>query len=147
MLLLLQPKCIPGLEGRWLGATDITTEGKFIWESGRPFTYHNWSQPGPDNSEGIENCAVMYCNYGQWNDLNCVNNHVNTLCEINFPCTSGLRTPAYLHVPRGMPWNKEGWVSSVLVFASCKTWSLCSCIMAATCCRWWIEQLPLNFLT
>ncbi len=98
-MLLLQPKCITGLEGRWLGATDITTEGNFIWESGRPLTYHNWSQPGPDNSEGIENCAVMYCNYGQWNDLNCVNNHVNTLCEINFPCTSGLRTPAYLHIP------------------------------------------------
>jgi hypothetical protein len=74
LLLLLQPKCIPGFEGRWLGATDITTEGKFIWESGRPFTYHNWSQPGPDNSEGIENCAVMYCNHGQWNDLNCGNN-------------------------------------------------------------------------
>ena len=61
----------------WLGASR-NSKGEFIWITGEPFSYTNWSQGQPDNS--YENSLMMYGEYdnpntpttekiGLWNDI------------------------------------------------------------------------------
>ncbi len=77
----------PGINGAWLGATDIKTEGTFIWEnSGNVLTYTNWA-PGEPYNNG--DCITMWCDHanGVWNDCPCSDTHQTTLCEVVYTCT------------------------------------------------------------
>ncbi|EYF04947.1 Hypothetical protein CAP_3758 [Chondromyces apiculatus DSM 436] len=65
---------------RWLGLTDLTTEGTFAWESGEPFAYTNWEAGQPDDFEGTEDCVEMYHVTGEWNDDNCTYEY-HYVCE------------------------------------------------------------------
>jgi cysteine-rich repeat protein len=56
---------------RWLGLTDLATEGTFVWSSGEPFSYTHWGAQQPDNYNDAEDCVEMYHVTGEWNDDNC----------------------------------------------------------------------------
>lgn len=59
----------------WLGYSDRTTEGTWLWEDGAP-TYTNW-RPGEPNNQNNEDCAVNNSGStssgpaGKWNDIPC----------------------------------------------------------------------------
>ena len=73
--------------GIWLGATDIQSEGVWIWNSsGSALTYTNWSLGDPDNYGGNENCLHMWHNLGEWNDAYCYSS-LAILCEQIFDCS------------------------------------------------------------
>jgi hypothetical protein len=57
----------------WLGATDYSTEGTFVWIDGTPFVYENWA-PGEPNEAGDEDCAStigIQNGQAEWNDVPC----------------------------------------------------------------------------
>ena len=87
----MKPTCTGEKAGLWLGATDITTEGTFVWEnSGKPLAYTNWSNGEPNDLSHIENCLHMWCYFenGYWNDVPCDYKTFpqSTICEVIFPC-------------------------------------------------------------
>ena len=54
-------------ESTWIGFTDEVEESNWVWISGEPVTYTNWS-PGEPNGQREENYGQMYSD-GLWNDL------------------------------------------------------------------------------
>ena len=56
---------IPG-QAQWIGFTDASNEGSWIWSNGDPITYTFWNGGEPNNS-GNEDYAHMNTN-GTWND-------------------------------------------------------------------------------
>jgi len=54
----------------WIGFTDETDEGTFVWSDGTEVDYTNWSGGEPNNWSGDEDCTVVRSN-GSWNDLSC----------------------------------------------------------------------------
>jgi hypothetical protein len=52
----------------WIGLNDVALEGTFVWTSGEPVTYTNWSPGEPNNSGGAENYVEMFGSNGMWND-------------------------------------------------------------------------------
>jgi hypothetical protein len=77
-------------DGIWLGSTDITTEGTYLWEnSGKTMTYNNWSKGQPDDFDQNEDCATLWCvENGEWNDWPCndTTKPQTSMCEVIFPC-------------------------------------------------------------
>ena len=57
-------------EGRYLylGATDETEEGTYVWLNGAPFTYCCWMEGQPNNYGGDENYLATY-DGGDWVDV------------------------------------------------------------------------------
>jgi hypothetical protein len=66
----------------WIAATDVATEGTWVWITGEPFTFSNWAGGEPNNLGG-EDCVQMYVQ-GVWNDLPCGAGQP-ALCEIPPP--------------------------------------------------------------
>jgi len=56
----------------WMGLTDRSTGGPFVWNSGREVTYTAWRSGEPNNWKGRDNCG-MHCvgHSGEWNDYAC----------------------------------------------------------------------------
>jgi hypothetical protein len=52
----------------YLGGTDESEEGKFVWLSCAPFTYTSWMDGQPNNYGGNENYLATYDN-GEWVDV------------------------------------------------------------------------------
>lgn len=53
----------------WLGATDITEEGQWVWITGEPWEYQNWKFGEPNNGDAGEDYAeLMTWNDYTWND-------------------------------------------------------------------------------
>jgi hypothetical protein len=55
---------------RWIGLTDVVTEGAYVWVTGEPFAYSNW-RPGEPNNLGDEDYTeinLVAIPQG-WNDL------------------------------------------------------------------------------
>ena len=72
----------------WLGASDIQSEGSWIWNSnGNALSYTNFSQGEPNNSGGIENCLEMWLDNGEWNDQPCSDSSPYTFCEQTVYCS------------------------------------------------------------
>jgi formylglycine-generating enzyme len=57
----------------WIGLTDQSLEGTFVWTSGKPLTFQNWAVGAPD-SFGDEDYVHMIeptnGQAGKWNDIN-----------------------------------------------------------------------------
>ncbi|XP_067666767.1 perlucin-like [Haliotis asinina] len=73
-----------GYPGYWLGATDLITEGKFMWEKGCPLNYTSWGSNQPDNCDmqnNPEHCLMLLKNLDyMWNDLLCTKD-IYFICE------------------------------------------------------------------
>jgi len=50
-----------------IGFNDVAIEGTFVWQSGAPTTYTNWTVGEPNNFNGIEDYTELISN-GLWND-------------------------------------------------------------------------------
>jgi len=59
----------------WLGATDETNEGDWVWVTGEPFDWTNWHDEQPDDTLGEEHYLADYPDY-TWNDLPSPHGHV-----------------------------------------------------------------------
>ncbi|XP_062594044.1 C-type lectin domain family 4 member E-like [Saccostrea cucullata] len=59
----------------WIGASDMVTEGKFVWNStGLPLQFSFWAGNEPNDIDSSENCVHAYTRkdiIGRWNDRNC----------------------------------------------------------------------------
>ena len=58
----------------WLGATDIITEGTFLWPDNTPLAFDNFRSGVPNNGggQGQEDCvAIEGNNNGSWDDRPC----------------------------------------------------------------------------
>ena len=68
---------------------------EFTWPSGEPVTFKKWTPGEPNNSKGIEQCAIMFGAYkndpslhGKWNDVPCVEPpRDSVICERVPPAT------------------------------------------------------------
>lgn len=75
----------------WLGYSDSSVEGRWVWEDGAP-TYTNWRPGEPNNSLGNEDCAVNNSiatstgPAGLWNDIPCTD-LAAYVCESRDPGT------------------------------------------------------------
>ncbi len=70
----------------WLGASDLATEGTFVWTSGDAMIYTNWRTGEPNNggdSGTMEDCAVLEADTatGTWDDRPCTRSYPY-VCEL-----------------------------------------------------------------
>ena len=64
----------------WTSATDIANEGTWLWATGEPWAYTNWSPGQPDNWQGLEDCMELLLSTKEFNDEDCT--HIrNYMCE------------------------------------------------------------------
>jgi Lectin C-type domain len=60
----------------YIGLTDLTTEGTFVWDDGTPLVFKNWALNEPNNGSGNyqEDCAIIAGARPtkQWDDRPCV---------------------------------------------------------------------------
>jgi gliding motility-associated-like protein len=66
----------------WIGYSDATTEGSFVWYDGAPLSYSNWAPGEPNDAGGNEDCTQIYPD-GSWNDLNCAGYNSLSVIEVN----------------------------------------------------------------
>jgi hypothetical protein len=52
----------------WIGLNDFDSEGNFVWSSGEPVEYVNWSGGEPNDFGGGEDAVEMFGSNGLWND-------------------------------------------------------------------------------
>ena len=68
----------------WIGLSDAAEEGNWVWTSGERAKFTKWSTAEPNNSQGKENCAVLYTfvvSHGKWNDVPCQSQR-GAICEL-----------------------------------------------------------------
>ena len=65
----------------WIGLTDKSTEGTFVWETdGEALSYMNWAHRQPNNWKGAQECAAIIKRDGAWGDMKCGSPH-HYLCQ------------------------------------------------------------------
>lgn len=70
-LLALGSDAFMGRLGLWIGATDQAEEGTWRWVTGEPFTFQNWAEGKPDNSNDSDFAEVAGAELiapGKWYD-------------------------------------------------------------------------------
>lgn len=72
----------------WIGFTDATTEGDWLWSDGSPVTYTNWADGEPNNGHGQEcfrsteeDCGMIKWSGAAWNDYPCQCPAESSVCE------------------------------------------------------------------
>jgi len=66
----------------WLGATDLASDGSWIWQtSGNSVNYTKFNS-GQPNGGTTENCLAMTSENGNWSDLMCTYTFSYHVCEI-----------------------------------------------------------------
>ena len=110
----------------YIGLSDIATEGTFVWTDGTSPTYVNWGSGQPDNTNGNEDCGVMFANSEQWNDRTCSVTQGAT-CEMWKMCPAGyygtVSTPMSLTACMPCPVGTVSSLVGALTSASCQTCS------------------------
>lgn len=71
----------------WIGATDIFSEGKFVWmPEGEPVNFTNWApgEPNHNTGTGSEDCVILDENRSwHWNDIACTT-AAYFVCEMRY---------------------------------------------------------------
>ena len=60
---------------RWIGYSDVQTEGKWLWVDGTNGSFTNWADNAPNNSisgSETQNCAVIY---SQFSNMHCIRHY------------------------------------------------------------------------
>jgi hypothetical protein len=75
-----------GRQDWWIGATDVTAEGTFVWADGTPLGFAAWApgQPDQGGAEEVleEDCVELHeADDGLWNDLRCEIDYLDFICE------------------------------------------------------------------
>ncbi len=74
---------VTGTGNFWIGLSDASSEGSWLWANGEPVTYTNWSGNEPNDSNGEDYAHVR--GNGEWNDVPAT--HVNwAVIEVDCPC-------------------------------------------------------------
>merc|ERR1712142_764444 len=69
----------------WIGASDLETEGTFLWTNGKPLSYNSWARGEPNDHGNREDCVeVNFRSPGLWNDAVCGALRP-FICEIELP--------------------------------------------------------------
>jgi len=79
----------------WLGASDINSEGRFVWEnSGTPLKdgFTDWYQGEPNNVAGNEDCLQLTRIFKAWNDNSCS-------LALGFACQRYVDVPSCRQLP------------------------------------------------
>ena len=89
----------------WLGLNDVASEGTFVWSSGAPVGFTNWSTGEPNDGGTGEDCATMRKNstLGQWNDLSDVPNPFGFHNSVHGLVELGQSFPAYCFGDGSLP--------------------------------------------
>lgn len=82
-----------GLRQWWIGYTDASIEGIWIWADGSS-SYTNWAPTQPDNDRGEQDCGVDRWSGSQWDDEQCWVPHP-FVCESEFAATSNRGSFSY----------------------------------------------------
>ena len=85
----------------WIGATDVSVEGTFVWLDGTgniDDIYSNWDDGEPNNGNSIEDCSIMLTD-GTWNDLSC--SHSRSDWQKQFVCNY----PRIVYVSLTLNWR------------------------------------------
>ena len=61
----------PGGAQMWMGLTDMSSEGNFVWLDGTPYSYSNWNTGEPNNLYNEDCVHFLPQQNGLWNDLDC----------------------------------------------------------------------------
>lgn len=59
-------------DGYWMGATNLTGKGEYLWTTGESFEYKNWCRNNPSNSDpvyGTDHFVMMERKTKQFNDI------------------------------------------------------------------------------
>ena len=72
----------------WIGLSDVTVEGKWVWTDNETVQFTNWSHGQSDNAGWGEDCAALYTfdddgwvQLSKWNDRPCWEANQATICE------------------------------------------------------------------
>lgn len=57
--------------GIWLGGTDATTDGDFLWRNDGPLSFENWGPNQPDNGAGVDCIEQRNDGSASWYDRRC----------------------------------------------------------------------------
>jgi uncharacterized protein (TIGR03437 family) len=103
-----------------IGFTDEAEEGTFVWVSGEPVVYTNWSPGEPNNFMGIEHFTVMagfQDPNGRWNDIPDCGLAVAQVPGLPKPVVgSGAVLNAASYIPSGLPGEGIAQGSMFVVF-------------------------------
>ena len=73
---------------RWIGASDSSTEGTFVWEDGVTFEYTNWATCTLTDNDASKNCVkIQHAEEGKWAVEDC-----NAAGVRDFICMKGTST-------------------------------------------------------
>ena len=61
------------IENISIGANDAETEGVWQWYNGEDWEFTSWVEGEPNNTNGIEDNAILFLSSGQWNDVSGAN--------------------------------------------------------------------------
>ena len=69
---------------QWMGASDLASEGMWVWDSGNPVTLNHWKPGKPDNNGYNVHCMAVNMDWGTWTweDINC-DHQYRSVCEID----------------------------------------------------------------
>jgi hypothetical protein len=79
-----------GTSRLWIGFTDQATEGTWVWISGEPVTYTNWSDHEPNDAVFGEDYAIMNWVGVKWNDVSNNNESYYGIIEVTAPLPGAL---------------------------------------------------------
>ncbi len=66
----------------FIGLTDETLEGTFVWLDDEPLGYSNWASGEPNDNGGDEDCVQIFPD-GSWNDLPCSGLNSASVIEVS----------------------------------------------------------------
>ena len=67
----------------WIGLTDLSQEGNYVWEDGTSATYFNWYLGEPNDPDGSSDCVHMdyHSKDRRWTDSGCFSLNIQAFCQ------------------------------------------------------------------
>ncbi len=96
-------------KGAWIGLNDVEQEGSYQWESGEGFSYSNWNNGEPNNSNNED--VVSMIAGGKWND--------NALTD------TGVTRAVIEKRADGINWKTNPDNGNGYALVDCGTWQQC----------------------